>query len=73
MGWTKRIVEDFLGRRVYTIPCGSVPKGDDPHGRIIHDYSYKVPGNMSINEALLDNSVSYIAFKERVLALSQVS
>ena len=66
------MVEDFLGTRVYTIPCGAVPKGDDPHGRIIHDYSYACMEG-SINSALLENSVRYIAFKERVEALSKVS
>ena len=39
MGWTKKIVEDFLGKRLNTVRCGSVPKGDDPDGLIIHDYS----------------------------------
>ena len=36
-GWTRNLVENFLGKNVYTIPCGSVRKGDDPHGRIVHD------------------------------------
>ena len=66
-------MEEFLGSNVYTIPCGSVPKGDDPHGRIIHDYSYAIMGSQSINEVLLDNSVQYISFRERVRVLSLVS
>ena len=53
--------------------CGSVPKDDDPHGRIVHDYSYAAVGEVSINEALLDNSVHYISFKQRVRLLSKVS
>ena len=72
VGWTKKTVENFLRARVYTIPCGAVPKGDDPHGRIIHDYSYACRDG-SINSALLENSVRYIAFKERVEALSDIS
>ena len=72
VGWTRADVEDFLSSNVYTIPCGSVPKGDDPHGRIVHDHSYAAVGFASINEALLDNSVRYISFKQRVSALSKV-
>lgn len=72
-GWTRKLVEEFLGKNVYTIPCGSVRKGDDPHGRIVHDFSYAYIDGESINYALLENSVQYIAFKERVHALAQVS
>ena len=72
-GWTRQLVQSFLGKHVYTIPCGSVPKGDDPNGRIVHDYSYAVVDGQSVNSVLLENSVKYIAFKERVQALSQVS
>ena len=71
--WCKRDVEEFLGTCVYTIPCGSVPKGDDPHGRIIHDYSYAANNTHSINSSLIENSVQYISFQDRVAALSQVS
>lgn len=39
VGWTSEIVEWFLGTPFYTVPCGAVPKNDDPLGRIIHDYS----------------------------------
>ena len=72
-GWTRIMVEKFLGKRVYTIPCGSVRKGKDPHGRIVHDFSFAQEGGKSINSVLIENSVEYIAFKERVKALSQVS
>ena len=72
IGWRKETVDNFLVTRVYTVPCGAVPKGDDPHGRIIHDYSYAVSDG-SINSALLENSVRYIAFKERVKTLSEIS
>ena len=72
VGWSRADVEDFLASEVYTIPCGSVPKGDDPQGRIVLDYSYAAVGFASINEALLDNSVQYISFKQRVSALSKV-
>ena len=73
VGWSQNDVELFLGRPVYTIPCGCVPKGADPHGRIIHDYSFAFDGINSLNSSLLENSVHYIAFKERVAALSRVS
>ena len=48
-----------------------MPKGDDPFGRIIHDYSYEFDGH-SFNGALLDNSVKYISFKKRVLLLQDI-
>ena len=73
MGQSKADVENFLNRKVYTIPCGSVPNGDDPHGRIVHDYSYAAVSQYSINEALRDNSVRYISFKQRVRSISEVS
>ena len=72
-GWTRKSVEKFLSAPVYTIPCGSVCKGDDPHGRIIHDYSYACREASIINTSLLENSLKYIAFKERVRALDQIS
>ena len=40
VGWTLDKVERFLKKKVYVIPCGAVPKNDDPYGRIIHDYSF---------------------------------
>ena len=67
------MVEKFLGKKVYTLPCGSVRKGKDPHGRIVHDFSFAQKGGKSINSVLIENSVEYIAFKERVKALCQVS
>ena len=72
LGWTREKVRYFLGRDFYVIPCGAVPKGEDPHGRIIHDFSFAPPGEKSINESILDNSVRYITFIERVRALSCV-
>lgn len=71
-GWTPDATRWFLGREFYITPCGAVPKGDNPHGRIVHNYSHKYDG-ISLNEALVDNSVSYISFKERACLLSQVS
>ena len=73
VGWTRERVENFLGEDVYIIPCASVRKGVDPHGRFVHDYSYSVNGNESINSALLENSVRYIAFIDRVKVISKVS
>ena len=34
-GWTREVVRDFLGKDFYVIPCGAVPKNDNPVGRII--------------------------------------
>ena len=48
-----------------------MPKGDDPFGRIIHNYSHEFDGR-SINGALLDNSVKYISFKKRVVLLQNI-
>ena len=72
-GWSRRVVRDFLGSDFYVIPCGAVPKGQDPHGRIIHEYSFSPKYGYSINSALLENSVQYISFRERVRILSTIS
>ena len=64
-GWSAETVARFLESRFYYTPCGAVPKKEDPYGRIIHNYSHKFDG-MSLNDCLLDNSVQYISFKERV-------
>ena len=72
-GWNREMVENFLGTGVYTIPCGCVPKEDEPVGRIIHDYSFPKDGRRSINSSLLDNSVQYITSSNRIHALSRVS
>ena len=53
-------------------PCGAVPKGEDPHGRIVHNYSHQFDG-VSLNDVLLDNLVSYISFKDRARLLAQVT
>ena len=70
-GWTRQTVHDFLESDFYVVPCGAVPKGTDPHGRIIHDYSFAPENTRSLNESLLENSVQYITFKQRVAALSK--
>ena len=72
VGWSLNDVKNFLGREVYVIPCGAVPKNNDPHGRIIHNYSYPSKKSGSINAALINTSVSYISFKNRVAQLSKV-
>ena len=71
-GWTAGVVRWFLGGDFFITPCGAVPKGDDPHGRIIHNYSYEFDG-ISLNSVLIDNSVEYISFKARVELMAQVS
>ena len=72
VGWSLNDVKNFLGQRVYVIPCGAVPQNNDPHGRIIHNYSYPSKKSGSINAALINTSVSYITFKNRVAQLSKV-
>ena len=72
-GWSLDKVENFLGQKVHVIPCGAVPKNDDPFGRIIHDYSYpKSNYSNSVNSALANTSVEYITFKNRVAQLEHV-
>ena len=71
-GWDSGMVRWFLNGDFFITPCGAVPKGDDPHGRIVHNYSHEFDG-VSLNSALLDNSVEYISFRARVDLLSQVS
>ena len=38
LGWSRKQVRDFWEGIFYVIPCGMVRKGDDPYGRIIHDF-----------------------------------
>ena len=71
-GWTRNHVRWFLNSDFFITPCGAVPKDGDPFGRIVHNYSHEFDG-LSLNAALLDNSVSYISFTERVRLLSQVT
>ena len=71
-GWSKHVVEKFLGRPVYVIPCGAVPKNDDPFGRLIHNYSHPSAKHNSVNSALVNTSVKYMAFKARVKCLARV-
>ena len=63
----------FLGRDFYQIPCGAVPKNQDPLGRIIHDYSSPSAEIGSVNSALVNTSVQYISFVERARQLSKVN
>ena len=35
LGWSRKQVRDFWEGIFYVIPCGMVPTGDDPYGRII--------------------------------------
>lgn len=72
LGWSRLVVEKFLRRPFYTIPCGAVPKNDDPHGRIIHNFSFPSPDFGSVNSALQNTTVSYISFKERTKKLDSV-
>ena len=71
-GWTRERVENFLGKKVYVIPCGAVPKNGDINGRIIHNYSYPRKNALSVNSALTNTSTEYITFKKRVALLAEV-
>ena len=72
VGWSSKHIKQFLGREFYTTPCGAVPKNNDPAGRIIHNYSYPSRKAGSVNAALLNTSVEYISFKDRVSLLNKV-
>ena len=60
------------GKGVLHHSLWALPKGNNPHGRIIHDFSFGLAGEKSINASLFDNSVKYITFAERVEAVSSV-
>lgn len=72
VGWTRNAVEQFLGKKLYTIPCGAVSKNNDPLGRIIHDFSFPSKTKNSVNSAFVDTSVEYISFVERAKKLSKI-
>ena len=63
-------MKQFLNSNFYVTPCGAVPKGDDPHGRIIHDYSYAPQDTDSLKSCLQNTSVTYISFIERARQLA---
>ena len=66
-GWTSaRVREFFGGQNFYGIPCGAVPKDDDPIGRIIHDYGYYPRDSFSVNATHSSTSVVYTSFTERM-------
>ena len=71
-GWLAEHVRRFLDKQFYTIPCGAVPKNNDPDGRIIHNYSYPSARSGSVNAALINTSVAYISFQDRVALLDKV-
>ena len=55
-GWSANVVTRFLGAPFYSIPCGAVPKKDDPFGQIIHNYNNKIGWrSININYCLIDN------------------
>ena len=66
------VVEQFLGRPFFTIPCGAVPKNQDPLERIIHDYSFPSAVQGSVNSALINTFAQYISFVERAEQQSKV-
>ena len=54
----------FGGKQFYGIPCGAVAKGDDPMGRIVHDYGYYHTNSYSVNATHSCTSVKYLSSKE---------
>ena len=54
----------FGGRGFYGIPSGAVPKGDDPLGRIVHDYGFYRKGAYSVNACHSCTRVRYNTTKE---------
>ena len=72
-GWTAAKIRRFFGGRgFYGIPSGAVPKGDNPLGRIVHDYGYYKRGSYSINAAHSNTSVTYMKTQERIRLLEHV-
>ena len=69
-GWSEHSVTEFLRSKIWVTPCGAVPKGDDPHGRIIHDYSYASEHDVSLNSCLQNTAVRYISFVDRARKLA---
>ena len=47
-----------------------VPKGDDPHGRTIHNYCYASNHDVSLNSCLQNTAVQYISFEDRARKLA---
>ena len=72
-GWTAAKIRRFFGGRgFYGIPSGAVPKGDNPLGRIVHDYGYYKRGSYSINAAHSNTSVTYMKTQERIRLLEHI-
>ena len=64
-GYTAGDVTSFFGGRgFYGIPSGAVPKGDDPLGRIVHDYGFYRRGSYSVNACHSCTRVRYHTIKE---------
>ena len=70
--WTAHNVKKNLHSDFYVTPCGAVPKGNDPHGCIIHDCSYAPGDTESLNSCLLNTSVTYISFIELARKLAMI-
>ena len=64
--------EFFGGRDFYGIPCNATQKGEDPLGRIVHDYGYYPAGSYSVNTAHSCTSVEYLSAKEVMRVLDGV-
>ena len=69
-GWNDQSVKQLLHSQIWITPCGAVPKGNDPHGRIIHDYSFASNHDVSLNSCLQNTAVRYISFVERARKLA---
>ena len=62
----------FGGRDFYGIPCNATQKGEDPLGRIVHDYGYYPAGSYSVNATHSCTSVQYLSAKRVMQVLDGV-
>ena len=65
-------MKEFQKFEFYIIPSGAVPKESDPHGLIIHDYSFSYEGESLLTISPLENSVAYISFLDRAKIISRI-
>ena len=54
----------FGGEEFYGIPCNATQKGEDPLGRIVHDYGYYPAGSYSVNATHSCTRVKYLSAKQ---------
>ena len=62
----------FGGQDFYGIPCNATQKGEDPLGRIVHDYGYYSAGSYSVNATHFSTSLKYLSAKQVMQVLDGV-